>query len=70
MQGINTMDAIAKALRAWTVPFSVPIVRSALFDLENPTEISQAYKDKLDLLIKLGTNRKIETIELHSPIAG
>ena len=70
MQGINTMDAIAKALRAWTVPFSVPIVRSALFDLENPTEISQAYKDKLDLLIKLGTNRKIETIELHSPVAG
>ncbi len=32
MQGINAMDAIAKSLRAWPLPFSVPIVRSALFD--------------------------------------
>ncbi|MBB2949449.1 hypothetical protein FHR29_000181 [Sphingobacterium sp. JUb56] len=25
MQGINTMDAIAKSLRAWPLPYSVPI---------------------------------------------
>ncbi len=43
MQGINAMDAIAKSLRAWPLPFSVPIVRSALFDGEQPTEISELY---------------------------
>ena len=70
MQGINTMDAIAKALRAWTLPFSVPIARGALFENGNPTEISSIYKDKLDLLIKLATSRKIEVRELHKQIAG
>ena len=40
MQGINTMDSIAKSLRAWPLPFSVPIVRSSLFDSEHSNEIS------------------------------
>lgn len=70
MQGINTMDAIAKALRAWTVPFSVPIVRSSLFEGEGSTEISRIYKDKLNLLVKLATKRKMEEKDLHSLITG
>lgn len=60
MQGINTMDAIAKALRAWTVPFSVPIVRGSLFEKGALTKISGMYRDKLDLLMKLATRRKTE----------
>lgn len=66
MQGINTMDAIAKALRAWTLPFSVPITRGSLLDEKTSTEISTIYKDKLDLLIKLATSRKIVTREIPS----
>ncbi|QGY42731.1 NADPH-dependent FMN reductase [Maribellus comscasis] len=70
MQGINTMDAVAKALRAWPLPFSVPLVRGSLFEADNPTEITTPNKEKLDLLIKLATSKKIEAREIHTPIAG
>ncbi len=60
MQGINTMDAIAKSLRAWPLPFSVPILRSSLFDSENKTKISEFYSGKLDRLISIATSKKIE----------
>lgn len=59
MQGINTMDAIAKALRAWPLPFSVPIARAALYEESRPGEFSQVYKNKLDLLINLATTRTV-----------
>jgi arsenic resistance protein ArsH len=51
MQGINGMDAVAKALRAWTAPLSVPIQRRDLFD-EN-REISAVYKERLQLLLSV-----------------
>lgn len=57
MQGINTMDAIAKSLRAWPLPYSVPIARSGLYEEGRPGEISQTYRNKLDLLIHLATTR-------------
>ncbi|WP_297094720.1 NADPH-dependent FMN reductase [uncultured Draconibacterium sp.] len=68
MQGINTMDAIAKALRAWPVPFSAPLVRSTLFESENPTEITAANKEKLNLLVNLATSRKVEVRESLVPV--
>ncbi len=70
MQGINTMDSIAKALRAWSVPFSVPILKGSLLENETTNEISSAYKSKLDLLIKIATSKKIETYELQRIMAG
>lgn len=51
MQGINAMDAVAKALRAWVAPYSVPIQRSELFD-ENGT-ITEHYKGRFRLLLQL-----------------
>ncbi|WP_321347769.1 NAD(P)H-dependent oxidoreductase [uncultured Draconibacterium sp.] len=68
MQGINTMDAIAKALRAWPVPFSAPLVRSTLFEAENPTEITAVNKEKLNLLMNLATSRKVEVRESFAPV--
>lgn len=65
MQGINTMDAIAKSLRAWPLPFSVPMIRTSLFDNEN--KISALYADKLDRLINIATTNRIEKI-LYSKI--
>lgn len=62
MQGINAMDSIAKSLRAWPLPFSVPIVRSSLFDPEHSTEISDFYSDKFDKLISIATTKKIESL--------
>lgn len=60
MQGINTMDAIAKSLRAWPLPFSVPIVRGSLYDSIDPKQISDVYKAKLDRLIHIATSRRVE----------
>ena len=70
MQGINTMDAIAKALRAWPVPFSAPLVRSTLFEAENPAEITAANKQKLNLLVNLAISRKVEMREILAPVEG
>lgn len=62
MQGINAMDAVAKALRAWPVPFSVPIVRNALFTGPEYKEISREYKNKFNLLTSIITSKKVITI--------
>ncbi|ASK28770.1 NADPH-dependent FMN reductase [Chryseobacterium sp. T16E-39] len=65
MQGINAMDSIAKSLRAWPLPFSVPMIRTSLFDSEN--KISPLYTDKLDRLINIATTNRIEKI-LYSKV--
>ncbi|WP_104380953.1 NADPH-dependent FMN reductase [Sphingobacterium sp. HMA12] len=57
LQGINAMDTIAKSLRAWTLPFSVPIVKSGLFEASSSRTLSSTYKRKLDLLINIATTR-------------
>lgn len=62
MQGINTMDTIAKALRAWPLPYSVPISKKELYDPNIPSEISQVYKDRLNLLINLTATKIITTV--------
>lgn len=62
MQGINTMDTIAKSLRAWPLPFSVPIIRGSLFTDANSYEITPAYKDKLDLLVNIATTRTVKPL--------
>lgn len=59
LQGINTMDTIAKSLRAWTLPFSVPIVKAGLFENDDSRIISSVYQSKLDLLIQLATGRSL-----------
>ena len=51
MQGINAMDAVAKSLRAWTVPYSVPIQRFDLFDKNGV--ISDNYRGRLEILMQL-----------------
>lgn len=61
MQGINAMDAIAKSLRAWPLPFSVSISKNELFEKETPGEISGIYKHKLDLLVNIATTKTIST---------
>lgn len=51
MQGINAMDSVAKALRAWTAPLSIPMQRSELFGVEG--NITDQYKKRMDMLINL-----------------
>jgi arsenic resistance protein ArsH len=51
MQGINAMDAVAKSLRAWTLPYSVPIQRPHLFSEEGI--ISSEYQTRFALMLQL-----------------
>lgn len=63
IQGINAMDAVAKSLRAWTLPFSVPIQWSELYDDQG--NISAHYQERFQLLLQL----LIEGPERVSPAA-
>ena len=53
IQGINAMDAVAKALRAWVAPYSVAIKYDELFDEKN--EIRQEQKKRFNKLLQLVT---------------
>lgn len=53
VQGINAMDAVAKALRAWTSPYNVPIKRSELFD--DAGNVGSDYQQRFSLLIQILT---------------
>lgn len=62
IQGINTMDIIGRALRAWTIPFSVPIVRNELYNKKDPTQIDQEYQSKLDQLVNIALTKRITSL--------
>ncbi len=55
MQGINNMDAIAKALRAWVLPYSVPILRKDLI-VEN--QLNPIYQERFSLMANLISDTK------------
>ena len=57
LNGINAMEAVAKSLRAWILPFSIPIARKHLFSADG--EIANEYKMRFDLMIKLINENKI-----------
>lgn len=63
MQGINAMEAIAKSLRAWPVPYSVPLQRASLIHPELPLSLSQETETKLNLLLELTAGRKIQVLK-------
>lgn len=58
MQGINAMDAVAKALRAWVVPYSVPLVKNLLYTDAHRRELSVEHTRKLDRLVTLLGNAR------------
>ncbi|MBX2925722.1 MAG: NAD(P)H-dependent oxidoreductase [Chitinophagaceae bacterium] len=55
MQGINAMDAVAKSLRAWTAPLSIPIQRSELFD--DKGVITEKYRARFEKLLDIIVQR-------------
>lgn len=54
MQGINSMDAVAKSLRAWTSPYSIPIKVGELFDTNDL--INPAYQQRFELMLQVLLN--------------
>jgi arsenic resistance protein ArsH len=60
INGIHTMNVIAHSLRAWTVPYNVPVSTPFLFESDSREKISNYYQDKLNMLVDLTVSRKIE----------
>jgi arsenic resistance protein ArsH len=58
MQGINAMDAVAKALRAWVVPYTVPLVKQHLYLDTNRHEFAAEHTRKLERLVSLLTDAR------------
>ena len=52
MQGINAMESVAKALRAWALPYCIPIVRRHLTE-EGNGKLAEEYTRKFDLMTQL-----------------
>ncbi len=52
MLGIDAMENVAKSLRAWTLPYSIPIVRGELYQASNGN-ISAEYNRKLNKLVDM-----------------
>lgn len=50
MQGITSMDQVAKALRAWTLPYQISISN---MDLYQDNELADFYKRKMELMTQL-----------------
>ena len=58
MQGINAMDAVAKALRAWVIPYTVPLVKDQLYTDAHRRELAIEHTRKLDRLLGLLGNAR------------
>lgn len=58
MQGINAMDAVAKALRAWVIPYTVPLVKSQLYTDSHHRDLASEQTRKLDRLVTLLGNAR------------
>lgn len=63
LNGISTMENIAKSLRAWSVPYTLPIISKDFFEPPNTMNIAGEYKEKLDLLIQIAISRKVKVID-------
>lgn len=58
MQGINAMDAVAKALRAWVIPYTVALVKDQLYTDAHRHELAVEHTRKLDRLLGLLGNAR------------
>ena len=58
MQGINAMDAVAKALRAWVIPYTVALVKDQLYMDVHRRELAVEHTRKLDRLLGLLGNAR------------
>lgn len=52
IQGINTMISIAHTLRAWVLPYSIPINKSEALS-RNSNQLARYYEDKIKLMVQL-----------------
>ncbi|HLR76545.1 MAG TPA: NAD(P)H-dependent oxidoreductase [Balneolaceae bacterium] len=52
IQGINAMTSIAHTLRAWVLPYTVPINKSEA-QIRNPDHLASYYQSKIEMIVRL-----------------
>jgi len=62
IQGINAMNAIAHTLRAWVLPYSIPINKSEA-QIRNPQYLSRFYQSKIEMMTRLIKKEKVKSAE-------
>lgn len=62
IQGINTMNTIAHSLRAWVVPFTIPINK---FEARVPKtgQLSRHYQQKIDMMVQMLEETDIKKVK-------
>ena len=52
MQGINAMTSIAHTLRAWVLPYTLPINKTES-EIRNAEQLASHYQQKIELMVQL-----------------
>lgn len=52
IQGINAMNAIAHTLRAWVLPFTIPINKSEA-QVHPSRQLARPYQQKIDMMVQM-----------------
>lgn len=53
LQGINAMDAVAKSLRAWVLPYTLPLPKQQLFGDPAKSSLQDITSQRFDKMISL-----------------
>lgn len=64
LNGIATMENIVKSLRAWSIPYTLPIIKKDFTDPVKTEEVVPYYSERLDRLIHIALSRQINTIDM------
>lgn len=59
IQGINAMNAIVHTLRAWVLPYTLPINKSEA-KIRNSERLAHHYQKKIDMMVRLLENTSTE----------
>lgn len=65
IQGINTMNTIAHSLRAWVLPFTIPINKSDTI-IRKTNRLSPYFRKKIDMMIQMLKETEINRTNLSS----
>ena len=59
IQGINTMNTIAHSLRAWVLPFTIPINKSEAM-VHKTKQLSPHFRQKIDMMVHMLNETEIK----------
>lgn len=63
LHGITAMENVAKSLRAWVLPFSIPAMQRLL--INEAGVLQEAYARKIDLMVSMLLNAPVTPTAVH-----